>query len=437
MRKATDNVSDTSDKVSEAPDKAARETAGKVSETADKISEATDEASEAPDKVARETSENSATPDSVVELANGRYKVTERTDTGTLVYEVEKTPWQIVRDSRDITTNTDPGLVGLIPKNIREIDREGVNAINLLKNVQSGYLFKVKTYDESGNMTYRYYHSWTSVSGLKNTWIPKATNPKLDPNYNKSVVDYYANAQLDYGKVTAIGVHTEARGNVEPVPWTESEPTAPPEDDSDTSYDPVLAISGPIISSSDKHDININAGRWEDLPGEPIWRNESDSGLVYSIHVGTKPVTKEEVVETRRTRYVANPDLDVDERVVDEGADKIKVTTTTYTLNRNSGPRSEVEGVPSEASNVDYPNVPTVENGGVTGSDTVTYRDARDKVIEKRVPRTTVAVSDVNPSHVRKRDPRVVGNDGKEIDIPGKNGTEEVTTNYTVNPDTG
>ena len=165
--------------------------------------------------------------------------------------------------------------------------------------------------------------------------------------------------------------------------------------------------------------------------------------IVYKNYlIGTKPVVNKEMIETRRTKYFANESLAVPEKVIQEGKDKNKVSTTIYKLVKTTGGREDLEGLfqnyDNEAKEVtsNYPNIPSLTNGGVTKEITITYEEAEDRIIEKKVnkPREEVTVIS-KPIEYIKDGNREVGTPDEITE--GKDGSKTIITTYTVNENTG
>lgn len=151
---------------------------------------------------------------------------------------------------------------------------------------------------------------------------------------------------------------------------------------------------------------------------DPVVTEENKPMIERIIKIGTKSTIKEQIVEYRKTKYQANSELDVDDRILQEGSDKIKKTTTKYVLKN------------------EFTELPTVENGGIEAATSVEYTELKDKIIEKRVPKGTQKEEAIAPKVIyQKDDTREKGQ--SDIRVEGDAGKKVTPIKYDVNPDTG
>ena len=114
-----------------------------------------------------------------------------------------------------------------------------------------------------------------------------------------------------------------------------------------------------------------------------------------------------------------------------EGKDKYKITTIEYNYENRDLTNEEYERI----INVEK-NIPTVENGQVKETRTITYEESEEKLIEVGTPKPKTDITNL-PSPIR-----YVKDDTKEKGLPnerieGKTGKSTVITTYDVNPKTG
>lgn len=151
---------------------------------------------------------------------------------------------------------------------------------------------------------------------------------------------------------------------------------------------------------------------------DPVVTEENKPMIERIIKIGTKSTIKEQIVEYRKTKYQANSELDVDDRILQEGSDKIKKTTTKYVLKN------------------EFTELPTVENGGIEVVTSVEYTELQDKIIEKRVPKDIQKEEVFAPKVIYQKDnTREKGQ--SDIRVEGDAGKKVTPIKYDVNPDTG
>ena len=338
-------------------------------------------------------------------------------------YELDNEPRKIVKETPDMVIDNDPGVLSAIPDGY-----EANSEIKKLQTIKTGYVFKVKSYEEDGTTSYRYFRTWTiPVNGNYGTSIPY-TDDENYINLLRSKISYIPDNELDYGKIK-IGASsaTEAANNVSLIIWSSDEPKSP----DDTNF---VQTNKPILDGTE----NKATTRIE-YP-ETVKVNSGIFDLNYII--GTKPKTTKELIENRPIKYLGNENLDVNEKVVKEGKDKFKVTTTNYTLVKTEGEKQDVTPIfdnhtdeIKEINETDK-NVPNIENKGVTKEDVVTYEESEEKVIEKRInkPRLEKTIIPKSIKYI-KDDTRDKGLPNEEVE--GKDGSKSITITETVNEHTG
>ena len=158
-----------------------------------------------------------------------------------------------------------------------------------------------------------------------------------------------------------------------------------------------------------------------------------DKSLNFTFfHLGLKTKVEREKVEDRPVRYIKNESLQPNEKnTLKEGKDKYKITTIVYDYEDRKLTNEEYERI----VNVEK-NIPTVENGQVKETRTITYEELEEKLIEVGTPKPKTDITNL-PSPIR-----YVKDDTKEKGLPnerieGKTGKSTVITTYDVNPKTG
>lgn len=338
-------------------------------------------------------------------------------------YELDNKPRKIVKETSDMVIDDDPGVLSAIPDGY-----EANSEIKKLKTLKTGYVFKVKSYEADGTTSYRYFRTWTyPINGNYTTEIPYTDDGDYT-NLLKSKISYIPDNELDYGKIkVGASVGTEAANNVSLIIWSQDEPKSP----DDTNF---VQTNKPILDGTE----NKATTRIE-YP-ETVKVNSGIFDLNYII--GTKPKTTKELIENRPIKYLGNENLDVNEKVVKEGKDKFKVTTTNYTLVKTEGEKQDVTPIfdnhtdeIKEINETDK-NVPNIENKGVTKEDVITYENAEEKVIEKKINKPKIEKT-IIPKSIKyiKDDTRDKGLPNEEVE--GKDGSKSITITETVNEHTG
>ena len=354
-------------------------------------------------------------------------------------YELSNTPYLIVKETSDMKIDEDPGLVAALNaiKGNSPREQEARKKINELMNVKKGVVFKVRSYESDGSKGWKYFRTWTNDvnrgSGGGITRVPYVYYHQLEEENFDNLVKYVENKDLDYGKARSVNIFKDEGGNVSHVLWTEEEPMSEGE----------KAFPNTPIGSA----ISNKPSLYEKYEGDDTFRNSKEANStrrisqLESIHVGVKPIIKEEIVEHRKTKYRANTDLDVDKKVVQEGNDKIKKTITKYALKKQSDERSVIESsMKTSDFEFDVPKdskfLPTLENGGIVATISEEFTELKDKIIEKRVPNDTQKEEAIAPRVIyQKDDTREKGQ--PDIRVEGVAGKKVTPIKYDVNPDTG
>ena len=353
-------------------------------------------------------------------------------------YELDSNPYLIVKETSDMKIDEDPGLVAALNaiKGNSPREQEARKKINELMNVKKGVVFKVRSYESDGSEGWKYFRTWTNDvnrgSGGGITRVPYVYYHQLEEGFD-SLVKYIEDKNLDYSKARAIHIAKNEDGNVSHVLWTEEEPMS----EGEKAF-PNTLVDGTVLNKP---------SLYEKYEGDDTVRNSNEANStrrisqLESIHVGTKSMIEEELVERKKIKYRANPNLDVDEKVVQEGSDKIKKTTTKYALKKQSDERSVIE--PSMKTNdfefvipKDSKFLPTIENGGIVATTSEEFIELKDKIIEKRVPKDSQKEESIAPKVVyQKDDTREKGQ--PDIRVEGVVGKKVTPIKYDVNPDTG
>lgn len=327
-------------------------------------------------------------------------------------YELSDKPYLIVEETSDMKIDEDPGLVNAlngIKGNSEQEERARENIKKLMK-YNTGVVFKVKSYEADGTESWRYFRTWTNNVNIPD--INGLTRVPYDANDNHfrhidNTVKYMQDDNIPIGNAIGVEIDYEAQNNVGMVLWSLYEPTEEGKEPSPAEPD-FSTGAGKTATSYERYDGDSRNGDSDSIV---------NGSLYVGAKIGTKPKIKEEIIERRKTKYQANPDLDVDEKVVQEGSDKVKKTTISYTLKKESDKRSDVEAL-LKSTKFDVPQdskfLPTIENGGIEAVTSEKYTELKDKIIEKRVPKD-------------------------KVEMIHKNGSDPIrrTIRYDVDPDTG
>ena len=364
------------------------------------------------------------------------HTVIQNYDTKEHRYELDYTPYLIVKETPDMKIDQDPGLL----KALDAIKGDSPDAqaarkkIQELMNIKTGRVFKVRSYEEDGSHGWRYFRTWTNdvnkLGGGGITRVPHVYYHELENNF-KSSVDYIPDDNLNYGEAIPDQIAQEESGNVSHVLWTENEP----------DHD-----GGPIEPNTPDltHSGYSSPTLYERYEGDDTVRSSEGNSVhsaykLYSVHIGTKPQATEEVVEKHKTKYVKNPELiklGINERVLKEGSNKKKITKKTYTLLKQSDERNKLEQFATiNKIQTKGTILPTIENGGIKLDETITYTNLEDKIIEIAAPEDKREEETLNPRVIYQSDDKI--DPGTKQTIQGKPGKKVTTTTYEVDPDTG
>jgi hypothetical protein len=367
-----------------------------------------------------------------VEFKNNRIKVTEKNENKS--HELENTPYLIVKETTDTKVDQDPGLVNALNhiKGNSEREVQGRKDIQDLMSRKTGVVFKVRSYEEDGSEGWRYFRTWTSMDTSivqGETKIPYYAYESLKESLGDSI-DYSSDNTIDYGKATGESIGGESSNNITMVVWTLPEPEQPGED-------PWPGV--PDFSNGKGNEATL----YERYEGDDEKRDNSGNLIDFkldSVHIGTKPETLEEVVETKKTKYVKNTELlklGLTERVLKEGSDNKKITKKTYTLNRTTDKRNETHGYKDGEFTTAGTTAPSVENGGVTLKEDVSYTTLENKVIEVAAPEDKTVVEKLPFTTRYEKDNEREKGQPDITSTEGKNGSKTTVTTYEVNEDTG
>ena len=352
-------------------------------------------------------------------------------------YELNDFPYLIVEEKPDMKIDEDPGLVNALNavKGHSDYDEKVRKDIQNLMSRKTGVVFKVRSHEKDGQEGWRYFRTWTPYDVNKDRGITRIPYIAYSESSGLFVdkIDYDSDDHLDYGKFTELILAYEQGSNVTHVLWGETKParegeSAPP--------------NGPDFISS-KGDKGTLYERYE---GDVSNRKDSSDSVINGsilsgILIGTKSTTSEEVVEHYKTKYVMNRNLDVDEKVIQEGSDKIKKTIISYKLKKLKDKRSDVEKEITEKREImTVPKsakfIPTIENDGIEASTSVSYTELKDKIIAKRAPADTHEKTKISHKVIyEKDDSRDKGQ--PDIRLEGEDGFTTTITTYSINENTG
>ena len=304
-----------------------------------------------------------------------------------------------------------------------EISKDPGDKYGYFTDYKSKYLFKYQYFNEDGSITYKYFKTWTvtdSNGDPVRTYFPQGANDEL-PNISDLSSGIYGDKTRNYGDNEVTGTSSEDTNILYAVNYTEIEPT--------------LSETGETIPSTE-----IPKPDWEhsSVHGKRILYKGDKDKLVPGdknftfYNLGLKTKVEREKVENRPVRYIKNESLQPNEKnTIQEGKDKYKNTRIVYDYKDRKLTNEEYERI----INVEK-NIPTVENGQVKETRTITYEEAEEKVIEVGTPKPKTDITNL-PSPIR-----YVKDGTKEKGLPnerieGKTGKSTVITTYDVNPKTG
>ena len=320
---------------------------------------------------------------------------------------LDSEPWTTVRYQEGMEITKDPG------------DKYGY-----FTDYKTKYVFKYQYFNEDGSITYKYLKTFTETGPNGEplyTYVPQmATDDLPDKNGKNSLI--LGDKERKYGNNEFIGTSNEKLLEKYKIPYMTEEPTLGEDGETIPSPNPPR----PDFEHSAVEDIRLFKGDSNKIPPGD---EEANLG---ALHIGLKTEVNREKVADRKVIYRKNSSLKENEtNVVQEGRDKIKITTIEYDFENQ------------EMTNEEYKNkivvnkdIPTVENGEVKRTITETFEEAIDKIIEKGTPADKEDITSI-PSPVRyeKDDTRDKGlPDIKKEGTPGK---IVVPITYNVNKDTG
>ena len=305
-----------------------------------------------------------------------------------------------------------------------EITKDPGDKYNYFTDYKTSYVFKFRYFEEDGTITYRYLKTWTKLENgePRITYFPQGANDEL-PKLSDQKSEILGDKTRDYGDNEEVGTGHEEANVLYAVNYTSIEPT--------------LSETGETIPSTEKP-----KPEWEhsSLSGKTILYKGDKDRITYDdmrvnfkwFHIGLKTKINKEKVADRKVIYRKNSSLKENEtNVVQEGRDKIKITTIEYDFKDKKLTNQEYE----EKIKVNK-DIPTVENGEVKRTITETFEEAIDKIIEKGTPVDKEDITSVpSPIRYEKDDTREKGlPDIKKEGTPGK---IVVPITYSVKEDTG
>ena len=306
-----------------------------------------------------------------------------------------------------------------------EISKDPGDKYGYFTDYKSDFLFKYQYFNEDGSITYKYFKTWTETDSIgepHRTYFPQGANDEL-PNISDLKSGIIGNKERNYGDNEEISTASEETNELYSVDYTEHEPT--------------LSETGETIPSTEKPEPNWKSSSVQGprilYKGDKGKLLPGDKGINFTwLHIGLKTKVEREKIEDRPVRYIKNETLQPNEKnTLKEGKDKYKITTIEYNYENRDLTNEEYERI----INVEK-NIPTVENGQVKETRTITYEESEEKLIEVGTPKPKTDITNL-PSPIR-----YVKDDTKEKGLPnerieGKPGKSTVITTYDVNPKTG
>lgn len=304
-----------------------------------------------------------------------------------------------------------------------EITKDPGDKYNYFTDYKTQYVFKFRYFEEDGTITYRYLKTWTKLENGEpvNTYIPQIATDELAEKDGKNSL-ILGDKERKYGNNEFIGTATDKLLEKYRIPYMTEEPTLGENGETIPSPNPPR----PDFEHSAVEDIRLFKGDSNKIPPGD---EEANLG---ALHIGLKTEVNREKVVDRKVIYRKNSSLKENEtNVVQEGRDKIKITTIEYDFENQ------------EMTNEEYKNkivvnkdIPTVENGEVKRTITETFEEAVDKIIEKGVPADKEDITSVpSPIRYEKDDTREKGL--PDIKKEGNPGKIVVPITYNVKEDTG
>ena len=349
-------------------------------------------------------------------------------------YTLDKNPYLIVDETKDMQIEKDPGLVKALEainsvKGHDEWVKEARKKIEKLMNMKTGVVYKVRSHEANGKDGWRYFRTWTSydINSGGTTEVPyvRYTSNLISGGI---IVAYYADENLPYGKgrIEDMSRNTD-KNNVAIVRWVPNKIKneggfSLPLDILDFEES---VIGGPRVYIRYEGDVSKEA--------------EHGGSPSSNIYIGTKPEITEEVIRKRGVKYVRNGGLNklgLKERVIKEGSDEIKRITKFYILLSKLDKDKPVKGRSYGLFDTKGTIAPSVENGGVKVEETVTYTNLEDKVIEVATPGDKVVEKILEPEIGYISDPTRERGTSNVVTL-GSKGKSVTTITYTVDPKTG
>ena len=320
---------------------------------------------------------------------------------------LDSEPWTTVRYQEGMEITKDPG-----------------DKYNYFTDYKAKYVFKYQYFNEDGSITYKYFKTFTETGANGEpvyTYVPQIATDDL-PNKDGKNSLILGDKERKYGNNEFLGTATEKLLEKYRIPYMTEEPTLGENGETIPSPNPPR----PDFENSALEDIRLFKGdKNKILPGD-------ESANLGALHIGLKTEVNREKVADRKVIYRKNSSLKENEtNVVQEGRDKIKITTIEYDFENQ------------EMTNEEYKNkivvnkdIPTVENGEVKRTITETFEEAIDKIIEKGTPADKEDITSI-PSPVRyeKDDTRDKGL--PDIKKEGNPGKIVVPITYNVKEDSG
>ena len=305
-----------------------------------------------------------------------------------------------------------------------EITKDPGDKYGYFTDYKAKYVFKYQYFNEDGSITYKYLKTFTETGANGEpvyTYVPQIATDDL-PNKDGKNSLILGDKERKYGNNEFLGTATEKLLEKYRIPYMTEEPTLGENGETIPSPNPPR----PDFENSVLEDIRLFKGdKNKILPGD-------ESANLGALHIGLKTEVNREKVADRKVIYRKNSSLKENEtNVVQEGRDKIKITTIEYDFENK------------EMTNEEYKNkivvnkdIPTVENGEVKRTITETFEEAVDKIIEKGTPANKEDITITHsPIRYEKDDTREKGL--PNIKTEGKTGKIVVPITYNVKEDTG
>ena len=245
-----------------------------------------------------------------------------------------------------------------------EITKDSGDKYNYFTDYKATYVFKYQYFNEDGSITYKYFKTFTEIGPNGEplyTYVPQmATNDLPNKDGKNSLI--IGNKERKYGDNEFLGTATEKLLEKYKIPYMTEEPTLGENGETIPSPNPPR----PDFEHSALEEIRLFKGdKNKILPGD----KRANLG---ALHIGLKTEVNREKVADRKVIYRKNSSLKENEtNVVQEGRDKIKITTTEYDFKDQ-----ELTNQEYEEKIVVNKDIPTVENGEVKRTITDTFEEA-------------------------------------------------------------